>query len=569
MAGISLGGALFVSRRVRFSKLEGNVTPLFYYIVIAVTVVVGYIFFRHILFPQGNYLFSGRSAWGDLPIHLSIISVLAEQGTFPPEYPVFPGAHLGYPFLVNLASATLRMLGWSLRWSILIPSWLLLFVLSGGFYFLARRFLRDRLGVALASVLFFINGGFGVAYYLEGAWKDPSKFFSIFSDYANSPTNYIEHNIHWSTIVCDLLVPQRTTLAGWAVLFFVFWMLKRAMDTHDRHQYFLAGVVGGLLPMIHTHSFLGLVVVAAVWFLFFFVLSPRKSVFFKDWLMFAIPLAALAVPQVWYWTVPQSMEGGFVRWQPGWVNQIGIWPWFWVKNAGLAFILIFPAFFGGAGRQMRRLYVGALAVFILSELVAFQPWAWDNIKLHFVWYIFTAFLVADYVSRGYYKLPDGLSRKVLLFLVVVAFSLSGALSIGRDLVLIAPMFSTSQQEAGEFIREQTLSDGVFLSADHHIKPISPLGGRFTYVGFHAHLWSHGIDYHERAEAVRRMFEEKENFPPLAVEHGVDYVYISDDEESKFDLDISFFFENYPLVFRTHDIMIFAISERAQHFTENR
>ena len=568
MAGVSLGGTLFLSRRTGFSKLEGKATPLFYSIVITVTLVVGYILFRHVLLPRGDVLYSGRSTWGDLPVHLSIISVLAEQGTFPPDYPIFPGAHLGYPFLVNLVSASFRLLGWSLRWSVLIPSWLFLGVLSGGFYFLARRFLRDALGVALAAVLFFVNGGLGVVYYLEGAWENPGKFFGIFSDFANSPTNYIEHNIRWSTIVCDMLVPQRTTLAGWAVLFFVLWMLKRAMDTHDRRQYLLAGLAGGLLPMVHTHSFLGLVVVAVVWFLVFFVTSPRKGAYFVDWLMFALPLAALSLPQVWYWTVPQSVEGGFVRWQPGWVNQADIWPWFWIKNAGLAFILIFPALFGGAGRQMRKFYLGAVAVFVLSETVVFQPWDWDNIKLHFVWYIFTAFLVADYVSRGYYKLPAGLSRKVLLVFLVVAFSLSGALSIGRDLVLIVPIFSTPQQEAGEFIREHTPPDAVFLSADHHAHPISPLAGRFTYVGFHGLLWSHGIDFHERAEAVRLMFEDSEKFPELADEHGIDYVYISDDERRKFEIDFPFFFENYPMVFEARGIMVFAVSERAIAWAEN-
>ena len=74
-----------------------------------------HLFNTHTLLPQNGDLYSAGSTWGDLPWHLTVIQSF-HQGANARfglgsgrdlEYPIFPGAKLTYPFLIDFHTAGL------------------------------------------------------------------------------------------------------------------------------------------------------------------------------------------------------------------------------------------------------------------------------------------------------------------------------------------------------------------------------------------------------------------------------------------------------------------------------
>ena len=62
----------------------------------------------HTLYYKDGGYWCGQSTYGDLPMHLSFIKSIAEQGLFPPEFPMLSGQTLyGYPFLCESVSSEL------------------------------------------------------------------------------------------------------------------------------------------------------------------------------------------------------------------------------------------------------------------------------------------------------------------------------------------------------------------------------------------------------------------------------------------------------------------------------
>ena len=159
--------------------------------------------------------------------------------------------------------------------------------------------LKDRAKSILAMILFFLNGGFGFAYFLSDLGESYDNFTRIFTAFYETPTNLIGENIRWVNVIVDMMVPQRATLFGWAILFPLLYVLYRAVYA-QKHAYFLpAAIFAGSMVMIHTHSFLALGLICGVWLLFVLlktaglyriaVLHTAKRV---TALLFIIPAAA-------------------------------------------------------------------------------------------------------------------------------------------------------------------------------------------------------------------------------------------------------------------------------------
>ena len=112
--------------------------------------------------------------------------------------------------------------------------------------------------VTLAFILMFLNGGLGFLYTFDGAFKDPTMLQNVFTGFYQTPTNMPELNLRWVNVICDMMVPQRTLLAGWTVLLPALYLLAEAVETRRAADFAVLGVWAGLMPMIHTHSFFAL-----------------------------------------------------------------------------------------------------------------------------------------------------------------------------------------------------------------------------------------------------------------------------------------------------------------------
>ena len=141
-------------------------------------------------------------------MHLSFITSIAGQQTFPPEYNLLPGTPVSYPFLCDSVSSSLYLLGTPLRWAYMIPMFFAFAQVFCGVWFLAREFCRRKYAPVLAFLLFFLNGGLGMVYFLNGEYS----LHDLFTAFYKTPTNLTEKGMRWVNVIADMLLPQRATL---------------------------------------------------------------------------------------------------------------------------------------------------------------------------------------------------------------------------------------------------------------------------------------------------------------------------------------------------------------------
>ena len=228
---------------------------------------------------------SGQSTYGDMNMHLGFITSIANQKVFPPDYSILPGTRLAYPFLSDSISSSVYIWGTSLRVAYLVPMFFALIQVFFGVYTLAKKIIQHYGGSFrgksfLAVTLFFFNGGLGFVYFLnEGLFSE--NFKRIFTAFYETPTNYVQANVQWHNIICDMLIPQRATLFGWAMLFPILILLWQAVQEKNEMYFVLAGIFAGGLPLIHTHSFLALGVLCAGYVTLDLITNSKKPLDFR------------------------------------------------------------------------------------------------------------------------------------------------------------------------------------------------------------------------------------------------------------------------------------------------
>ena len=137
------------------------------YLLVPFMVLAIYLVGSHTLQNVDGALYTGQCTYGDMAMHLSFITSIAGQQTFPPEYNLLPGTPVSYPFLCDSVSSSLYLLGTPLRWAYMIPMFFAFAQVFCGVWFLAREFCRRKYAPVLAFLLFFLNGGLGMIYFLN------------------------------------------------------------------------------------------------------------------------------------------------------------------------------------------------------------------------------------------------------------------------------------------------------------------------------------------------------------------------------------------------------------------
>lgn len=516
-----------------------------------------FILYTHTLLPAADgSLHTGQSTFGDMPMHLGFISSIANQSGFPPYYSILPKTPVGYPFLCELVSSALFSLGLPLRFALMLPSAFALCAVLFGGYFFFRQWKKDGRKAALAFFLFFIGGGFGIFYFLKGSLQNPGNFTRIFTAFYETPTNYVEENIRWVNPIADMLIPQRATLFGWALLFACLFLLYRAVFEGEERYFLPLGVLAGCLPLIHTHSFLALGIISAVLLVF---AAAKKGVHWRtlrSWAIYATAALTLALPQLLLFTFKQSSEQGFLRLSWNWANAGDNYFWFYIKNIGLPYLLIIPAFIK-ADKDSRRLYAGGLAILAICEVIVFQPNAYDNNKLLFIWHLLTCGLVAGYLVDVYDRMKNlRFLRAAAAVLAIAVCTVSGSLTLVREVVSDYELFSADEVALSEYVAKHTPKEALFLTATNHDNAIAALSGRNIVCGSPSYLYYHGLDYYGQMAAVEEMYERPS--AKLLTANGVDYVLIGSSERRDYEVDEAWFAENCEMIFQSGRVALYAV-----------
>ena len=514
-------------------------SKIFVFLIIPLFLLIAVLLTNHILVPKSNgNIASGQSTYGDLNMHLGFITSISEQEIFPPNYVFLSKTKLNYPFLVNMLSSSLYTFGTSLRLSVLLPSYVICLLLIMGFYFLAYKLTENRKASILATIFFFLGGGFGFIYFLDGAKADIKVFTRIFTDFYQMPTNYNEMNIRWANPICDMIIPQRSTMAGWFMIMPCLWFLIDGCKTNNKKSFIILGLLASSLPMIHTHSFLALGIISFGMFITYFIKAKNKKIVFKNWFIYGIIVLLIAFPQLFFWTFRQTIgNSNFVRFHFNWVNKMDPYLWFYIKNWGLVAIFIIPAYLY-ASADNKKIILSALLLHIIAELFVFQPNEYDNNKLFFIGYMIFLISCSNWYVYIFDKLKKVKGRYLILVLIIVLSTLSGILTIGREMYSGGKfeIFSKDMLEMSEYVKNNTEKDAIFLTSDTHINPIATLSGRNIYVGSAIYVFFHGLgeEYAKRSNEIKDIYQGTyDQLVLFCKKNDIDYIYVGSYEKSQY------------------------------------
>ena len=589
------GAALYIMKRLRrptSAPTDCHTPPawLLIALIIPLGLLSAYLHFSHTLREIDGALYSGQSTYGDLCMHAGFITGLVGQ-SYPPEYTLLPGTTLGYPFLVDALSSSLYLLGLDLSASIVIPGSLMTVLIYMGMMLFSYEVTRSKAACALSLMLVVFSGGLGFIYYLDlngtlnlntlqYGGEQYAAVENALTAYYNAPANFPQLNLRWVNALSDLIIPQRTLMAGWLVLLPALYMLWTGMENNSKRDFVLLGCFAGPMVMIHTHSFLGLGVISLG------VLIDRlirgrgqRGRILAAFGLYGGIAVLLALPQLMVWTFPQTFKGGSLKILFNWVNNNGNgtlkddYLWFWIKNVGPMFIFIPIAAILSKNSRVKALALGSLMLFVLSEYVIFQPNVYDNNKLFWAAYLCMLPVGTWYLVSFIREHRHMLTKVVLSIMLISSMTLSGAVSVAREVISGVPgyayqLFSPGHVEAAEYIKANTPQDALILTSNNHNNAAAALGGRRIVCGAGLYLYYHGVDYFEQERDAKMMLSDPENTLDLYAQYGIDYVYVSSYEAND-GADWRVFETMFPLVFESSDeywydkVRIYAVSERAQ------
>lgn len=289
-----------------------------------------------------------------------------------------------------------------------------------------------------------------------------------------------------------------------------------------------AGVIAGMLPLVHAHTFAVVLGVAGC----LAVLSSNRLVWFP---FFAWALA-LGMPQVWWVAHASSAEmGRFIGWSFGWDRNGQNVVSFWLTNTGLLIPLIVIALlWRGDDRLVRQplllYYLPFTLCFIGPNLFRLAPWLWDNIKILIYWFVASVPLVALVIAR---LSRGGPWRMALAATAVVLLTLSGALDLWRiaSHAMTFEVFSARDLEFAEAVRTHTPAGALILHAPIQNHPVV-LSGRRSLMGYPGHVWSHGLNAGSREADIKRMYAGGDDAVALMARYGIEYVVVGPRERAQ-------------------------------------
>ncbi|MDD7404137.1 MAG: hypothetical protein SO170_01185 [Butyribacter sp.] len=581
------------------------------------------VLWHHTLTVKDGAYMTGQCTYGDMNMHLGFITSIARQGIFPPEYSILPGTRLAYPFLSDSISSSLYLLGTSLKLSYLIPMYIALLQVFFGVYLLAQYLLKDKWKPFLACILFFLNGGFGICYFISNGFQD-TNFTRIFTEFYQTPTNYVDQNIQWHNVLVDMLIPQRATLFGWAILFPLLYLLIKAWKEQKQWYFIPAGILAGGLPLIHTHSFLALGVLCCGFLLLNAkenIVTKKKSItiwmrivimaviltvlsllsikmnsdaplgnniifamgliliiaflaylvyvcckgFSKQllltWGVFLAVVLALALPQLLAFTFRQAVGEQFTRGGFNWANSGDNYIIFAIKNYGIMFFLVIAVFLSENEKQ-KKIMLPSAFLWLISEFIIFQPNVYDNNKLLLVAYLFFCIAVSDFICDKLQKIRESF---ILYYggiaLLIFLGSISAILTMAREAVSEYELYSKGYAEAAAFIEKETKPSDLLLTATNHNNAVASLTGRNIVCGSSSFLYYHGVDYAQNEADVKTMYEDSEKRDALLEQYGVDYIVLGPNELFTYLItDYKSMLEKYPVCFQKDDVVILKVTD---------
>ena len=553
-------------------------------IAVVAAAIVGVVFARSAFISGGALQAGYATVWADWSQHLTTESSFAVAHNLPPQNPLFSGTPLVYPLLADFQSATLVTLGASPAAALSVPSALLAFAGGAAVVCLARRLGIGLGGGVAAAIIVFLGGGIGfvgvfvdacaahgssatqcsfgymAGHPLDAVGTIAGTLHSLPAAVMAQPRAYdglpsdggmaVVPGLQWYTPLLAWWLPQRTIVYGFAAAMIVLLLVYAGMRSSRRAwaPFVLAGVLAGLLPLVHIQTLIALAVLLIV-----VGLMHRRA----EWLALGVTAVVIAAPrlvQVALTPHGSAAAGNAYPWfEPGWlanaparldwsvlnafiavgqtIRQLFTPTWwgFWAANLGFAVplcaVLLLAALAGFVpgrlGTWARRvtaviprplfeLFLAAMVIFAACNVVVFQSWDWDNTKLLVYWYLVVGLVVGALLTKAWRHLWRSIGASALLVTMV----LTGALVMLR----FGPWTPPADQVGGPYViadaQERAMASTVAASTPAHAvfltfgvpnDPLLTVGGRTAVMGYYGWLWSYGTVFGTRQVDVQTMY----------------------------------------------------------------
>lgn len=512
------------------------------------------------LFERSDGLWAGwRTVWADWAAHFAYANVFAYRDArdWFTVHPLFATRSFDYPPVVDALSGLLMRAGLERSEAFLWPSAAASLLLVGLLHhFYARRLDSPALAF-LASSLFFTNGGMGFLRFARDLAREPS--LPLLQVPPREYTWLPQHHVEWINVVSSELLPQRAILLGLPLALALLLALggREGLAAASRARLAVLGLLAGLLPVVHPHSWLVLVVLCALLCLF----DLRHL---RAWLGFA---AAAALPSLLFAALLYG-SGGEQRaaaWHPGWLSRaehgggmpFALFLWLnWGVFLPLAVVAVVRL------RSWRDpLVLGAIALFVASFLVKFQPNAWDNTKILTWAHLLLCMPVAAYLAH--LAARRSLLARGSAALLVVFVMASGILDLWRltrTSDVAVRMWSREEMQLADSFRRLSDPSSRVLCSDHHHHWVTSLSGRPVLLGYRGWLASYGIDTAEVERDVQAMLSGAPGAEELLTRYGVEYVVIGPSERQDFGAAEEWFARRHELVLEAAKHKVFRVAQ---------
>jgi len=500
------------------------------------------------------------NVWADWARHFGDTASFAFSDNFPATDPRYLGHPFAYHFLISLHAAAMVRAGLDIALALPLQSLILMLLITSGLFCFYRRLSKDNQIAALALVLFFFAGGLGWWSLLS----EPSTTAGGLAALAEAPWNralLFESGIQFQNLFFSLLAPQRPFLLGVPMALLIFTLLYIGVSHRRTLPFAAAGVVAGLLPFAHLGAMLALAL--TVPFLMVLFITRRWWVFLSLWFVLGLP----------QFLMQQGGGGGVLesfRLQVGWLAENESWLRFWFENLGLFVPLVVIALCMRSlfSAKAFRFLLAMMPLFVIANLVVFQPWAWDNTKILMYWFLAGCLLIAALLVRLWrverFVVPTR-TAVVLIALTLVASGLwehlAQALGNERSLFLTA-----EEIRVAAAVRRDTSARSVFAVGIQSNHPIPVLTGRQVLMSYPGWLWSHGIDYAEREADLRALYALEDRADEIIDRCGVDYVVVGPNERATLGAEPERFRQRYPILFESESYEIFAVGSGSESTT---
>lgn len=515
--------------------------------------------------PTGLYL-GHEHVWSDWPLHIGMIHTFATKS---PEHwflhhPMYAHGKFTYSFLTNLISSLFMRVGFSLENAITVPSLIFVTALLGGLYTLSYQLFKSRLLALITIAIFFLSSGPGFIAYINDVFVAPNSENILYP--AKHYSRLDEYSWYAGNIIVGMIVPQRAFLLGitlgvWILVGLISRLQSDSFTKNDKIILCLAGIVAGVLTIAHVHSFISIIIISGSLFIFHY-----KQ--WNKWLYYTVP--AIIISTILYTTfIAGGIENKqFMTFQLGYTAKGSFLDWIimWYRLWGLTIPAAIIGFFLLRSNQtvQRSLLIGFLLIFVIANVILFQPVEWDNAKF-FAWsYLGFAILAGVLIhTLCNFKHKAHILFKLVAVFLFILLTATGFVELLRLQHIERNAYmaiSMDDMQLARTVREQTDETAIFLTAPSTNHWVMMWAARPIMMGFVGWVNNFGFLYQQRLKDIHTIYAGGDETKPLIKHYQISYVVIGNGELNDFSANEAYFRRNFPLRFENRSNRVYDVRQ---------